>query len=87
MNNQLQSFARTSLKSDLATLPEGWQRKFKLMYGRAGGMRSVEDSCAMDINEVVDEIPDEKLDWAMQQVDNSIKKLSEAAKENQGVTA
>lgn len=85
MNEKLQVFARESLKNGLAKLPEGWQRKFKLMYGRGNhenltskipSMRTVEEAEAMDINAVVDEIPAEKLDWAMQQVENSLQKLN-----------
>ena len=69
MNKELQTFARDTLKSDLAKFPEGWQIKFKLMY------RSKE----MDINEVVDVMSEEKLDWAMQQVANSIEKIKKSS--------
>lgn len=31
-----------------------------------------------DINDVVDSMPDDKLDWAMQQVEESLKKLGTA---------
>lgn len=71
MNEQLQRFARATLKDGLAKLPESNQRLFKLMYGRANGRRSVEDAEAMDIGAVVDEIPSDRLDWAMQQVDRT----------------
>jgi hypothetical protein len=30
-----------------------------------------------DINDVIDMIPEDKLDWAMQQVENSLKKQKE----------
>lgn len=75
MNNRLQDCARQTLKDDLAKLPESWQRKFKLMYDRQNGNRSVEDAEALTTNEVVDAMAEEKLDWAMQQVENSLKKL------------
>ncbi len=75
MNNQLQAFARQTLKDGLDRLPAGWQRKFALMYGRQGGKRSVADTEAMSIYDVVDEIPGDKLDWAMEQVENSLRKL------------
>jgi hypothetical protein len=87
MNDQLQQFARQSLKDGLAKLPEGNHRIFKLMYGRGNhenltskipSMRTVEEAEAMNINDVVDEMPAEKLDWAMQQVENSLKKLASA---------
>lgn len=74
MNEQLKSFAREELKSGLAQLPEGWQRKFKQMYshGKLGA----------DINSVVDNMPESKLDLAMSQVQNSlIKQRASAPKE------
>lgn len=72
MNNELQEFARAKLKTDLATLPERMQRTFKLMYGRDNGHRSIENAEAMPINDVVDSMPADKLDWAMQQVSNTL---------------
>jgi hypothetical protein len=36
----------------------------------------VEEAEKIPINDVVDGIPDEKLDWAMQQVENSKRKLA-----------
>ena len=72
MNNQLQQFARNTIKSGMAKLPEHMQDTFKLMYGRNGGRRNVDDAKAMPINEVVDEIPADRLDWAMQQVERSL---------------
>ena len=77
MNDSLKAYAKSELKEGLKLLPEGWQNKFKLMYGRAGGLRSVEEALAMPIEDVVDEMPEDKLDWAMTQVQNSIKKCSE----------
>ena len=75
MNDQLQNFARQTLKDGLEKLPLDWQGTFKLMYARNNGKRSVEAAMAMNINAVVDEIPATKLDWAMQQVENSLKSL------------
>lgn len=75
MNDALQQFARDTLKAGLAKLPESNHRTFKLMYGREGGKRSVEDSVALPINDVVDIMEPEKLDWAMQQVAASVRKL------------
>lgn len=76
MNSQLEQFARNTLKQQLNSLPDSWINTFKLMYGRKGGKRSVEDAKAMDIGAVVDEMPIDQLDWAMQQVSNSISKLA-----------
>ncbi len=77
MNHILQKFARQYLKDNLNKLPGDWQKKFKLMYARNNGKRSVEDSLLIDINEVVDKIPEDKLDWAMIQIENSLKKFWE----------
>jgi hypothetical protein len=79
MNEKLESYAREELKAGLAQLPADWQRMFKLMYARDGGKRSVEDAEAMPIDDVVEQVPAEKLDWAMQQVQNSLNKLSKQA--------
>lgn len=75
MNKQLQDFARAELKTGLAELPEENHRTFKLMYARDNGKRSVVDAVAMQINDVVDLMPPEQLDWAMQQVQASLDKM------------
>lgn len=81
MNKNLESFARGQLVEKLAQLPPGHVRVFRLMYGRKPdrrgiATRSVEDACALDLAEVVAEMPADKLDWAMTQVDNSLAKLA-----------
>jgi hypothetical protein len=76
MNNQLKDFARQQLKDGLAQLPEGWQTMFKRMYANG--------NLEMPINDVVDKMPDEKLDWAMQQVQKSLEKQ---AKTNAAVSS
>jgi len=48
------------------------------MYARDNGKRSVVDAVAMQINDVVDLMPPEQLDWAMQQVKASLDKMSNA---------
>lgn len=75
MNQQLQNFARNYLKTNVSTLPADNQRVFKLMYARNGGKRSVEEAIAMDVAGVVDEMSADSLDWAMQQVEATLKKL------------
>jgi hypothetical protein len=45
------------------------------MYGRDNGRRTLADTEAMDIKEVVFQMPADKLDWAMQQVYSSLAKL------------
>jgi len=72
MNNKLQQYARKTIKDGLSKLSPANLRIFKLMYARDNGRRSVDDAIAMDINAVVDQIPAEKLDWAMQQVENTL---------------
>ena len=68
MNEQLQNFARTELKNGLARLPESHHLMFKRMYSH----KNLEAS----INDVVNAMPEDKLDWAMQQVQRSIDKLA-----------
>ena len=72
MNEHLQQYARDKIKEGLSALPLENHRVFKLMYARDDGRRSVDDALAMDINQVVDQIPPARLDWAMQQVSNSL---------------
>lgn len=67
MNEKLKNFAKEELKRGLTQLPDGWQRKFKQMYGH-GNLEA-------DINSVVDNMSEEKLDRAMEQVCASIKKI------------
>lgn len=86
MNEQLQNYARTALLDGLQQLPESHQEFFKLMYGRDDGRRSVEDAKAMPIEDVVSQMPDNKLDWAMQQVQNSINKIRKQAETVKAVT-
>jgi len=66
MNNQLQNFARSTLKEGLAKLPDNWKTIFKRMYSP--------NNIDIDINDIVDIIPEDDLDWAMQQVQNSLDK-------------
>ncbi len=60
MNDSLQRCAREELKRGLAQLPERHHHVFKLMYSHK--------NLNKPINNVVDDMPWEKLDWAMQQV-------------------
>ena len=64
MNNQLKEFARNTLKDGLSLCTDGQQLLFKRMY--AGG------DLALSISEVVDNMPEDKLDWAMQQVQRTL---------------
>jgi hypothetical protein len=78
MNQQLQDFARAKILEGLSKLPSDWQDKFKLMYGRAGGKRTVDDAKALPIADVVRDMSADKLDGALTQVDNSLAKLPPA---------
>ena len=73
MNEALSKFARAKIKEGLSQLPESWQVKFKLMYGSS--RTQLEKRISVDINTVVDEMSDSKLDWALSQVEASVKKL------------
>lgn len=65
MNKQIESFARNTLKKGLARCDEHSHRIFKLMYSHK--------DLEKPINDVVDNIPVEKLDWAMEQVQRTLK--------------
>lgn len=68
MNGSLQEFARNEIKSGLAKLSESNQVFFKRMYSH--------NNPDADINDVVDGMPEEKLDWAMQQIQRTLEKQS-----------
>lgn len=63
MNKHLQAFARNFIKERLKQLPAAQQLIFNRMYSHKNLDRSVD--------EAVDAMPAEKLDWAMQQVEKS----------------
>lgn len=64
MNSTLETYARTQIKLNLAQLPKGWQLKFKQMYSHK--------DLDKDIDQVVDDMPTVKLDWALTQTTNSL---------------
>lgn len=66
MNNQLQEYARETLKQELSQCTEEQKLLFKRMYSHK--------NITLSINEVVDKMPEDKLDWAMQQVVNTLNK-------------
>lgn len=67
MNGALEAYARETLKQGLAKLPEEHQRLFKRMYSH--------ENLEAGIDDVVDSMSTDKLDWAMQQVQRSLDKL------------
>lgn len=81
MNEKLQKFARDQLKLGLAQLPDSKKLMFKRIYipwslGIIDQNRKLtEVELSTPINDVVDKLPEDKLDWAMQQVERTIQKL------------
>ena len=67
MNSQLVNYARQQIKEGLAKLPESHQHLFKRMYSHK--------NLELPINDVVDNMSKEKLDWALTQVENSLDKI------------
>ena len=67
MNKILQDHARSYLKDHLKLLTENHRHTFKLMYSY--------NNLELPIEDVVDQMPEDKLDWAMQQVQRSLVKL------------
>lgn len=64
MNDTLSIFARQNIKEGLAKCTEHQRMFFKRMYSH--------EDLDVEINSVVDNMPDEKLDWAMQQVQRQL---------------
>lgn len=67
MNKTVANFTREQIKTGLKQLPESWQFLFKRMYSH--------NNLELDIDTVVYNIPDEKLERALQQVENSLENL------------
>lgn len=85
MNSQLQEFARKTLKEGLAQCTPAQQDLFKRMYvyrsHRGGAMEEIVNAKNTSVNEVVDKMSPEKLDWAMQQVEATLHKNKTSIKE------
>ena len=75
MNKTLEASARNYLRTELSRLAASQQMIFKLMYGRLNEKRPYEAAKALSIETVVAEVPVDKLNWAMIQVENSVKKM------------
>jgi len=67
MNTELSQYARKLIKERLETLPESNQMMFKRMYSH--------EDLDKPIPDVVDAMPDDKLEHAMFQIDNARKRL------------
>lgn len=74
MHESMSNAGRAELKKLLSQLESKHHEMFKLMYGRNGGKRTVEDTKAMDIHDVIDEIPEDKLSVAIFQCERTLEK-------------
>ena len=78
MNNQLQEFARKTIKEGLVKLSEKENLMFKRMYAYYFNPNMYKKCLSpnlnkIDVSDIIDAIPEHKLDWAMSQVENSLK--------------
>ena len=76
MNHQVEEFCRQRIKEGLSKLPEKYKVGFRLMYADRRG-KTIEEVKSTQIDEVVTKMEANKLDWAMTQVENSIRKNEE----------
>lgn len=69
MNDRLQAHARNLFKIDLLKYHKDQQHKFKLMYAKSA-------NCDLEatVETIIDNMPEDKLDWAMSQVENTLRK-------------
>lgn len=74
---KIDKFRRDALKGLLDQLQLGHHTNFKLMYARDNGKRSVEDALKMDIRDVVDQMPADKIDHAILQCELTIKRMNQ----------
>lgn len=74
MNEVISKFCRDTLINDLARCTDAQRMIFKRMYSHK--------NTGLPIDVVVDNMPDEKLDWAMQQVSRSLNKSTPAEVEH-----
>jgi hypothetical protein len=68
MNKELQNHARAKIKDGLSALPESHTTLFKRMYSH--------NDPTLPIEEVVNNMDESNLDWAMQQVQRTLDKLT-----------
>ena len=68
MNDTVIEFMREEIKERLIALPESNHKLFKRMYSP--------QNLDKDINKVVDDMPEEKLDWALSQVQKTVAKVN-----------
>lgn len=68
LNEQVKKYIKDEIYVGLIQLPDGWITKFKRMY-------SPKD-LTVDLKTIINNLPEEKLNWALTQVQNSLKKLA-----------
>lgn len=75
MNSTISDFSKQKIKECLEQCTPDQQRMFRWMYGRAKGKRSLEDAESLTTDEVIAEVPEEKLEWALTQIENTLAKV------------
>lgn len=83
MNDQLQAFARQTIKDGLDKFRPEQLILFRLIYAR-DDEASVEEAVAVPIHQVVDEIPVDQLDQVMRQVEISLARVVRLAQIERG---
>lgn len=73
-NETIKNFAKEKLKELLSECTEGQRLMFKRMY--------CHKNLDLPINEAVDQMDDDKIDWAMTQVERTIEKNYNQVKED-----
>lgn len=84
MNAELRQHAESMLLRGLNELAPKNHRMFKFMYGRDGGRRSIADAEAMTLEEVISELPDDRIDLALAQIERTPRPTAPVAGENEG---
>jgi hypothetical protein len=65
MNSLIAKYARDKIKEGLLILSERHRMRFKRMYSARNLKRPIDD--------IIKNLPDEKLNWALTQVQNTLK--------------
>ena len=68
MNKTVVAFIREQIKKGLAQLEDAHRLRFNRMYSH--------ENLEKPVNDVVDTMPEEKLNWALTQVENSLLKTN-----------
>ena len=75
MNKVLEGFARQQLKDGIVQCTDKQRAFFNKMYSDSDAkIYTFEEAGKLDINNVIDNMPAEKLDWAMRQVESTLEK-------------